>query len=284
MVRTPFNQTVLLGTRWGHMIALTCDPYQSGSLCMYGEWAREECELLCSFLQPGDVALDVGANIGTMTVPLAKRVGPDGLVLAFEPQRPPFACLLGNCALTHVLRQTRCFNVAVSNDTQPVQVPTLTLDKPFNVGGVRIGDPAYDAATQDLPREVVPCVTLDQFDLPRVDLIKIDVEAMEAKVLAGAARTIDRCRPVIFAEALYDNALAAPLRGQPPGREHQNVDAMLAFFAGRSYGVRFVDTPLFSPANLRYCSDNIFPGGDRNLVAIPDEKEQPPWWKSLPTP
>jgi FkbM family methyltransferase len=269
---TPFNQTVLLGTRWGHMIALTCDPYQSGSLCMYGEWARAECDLLCSCLRPGDTALDVGANIGTMTVAMAKRVGPAGAVFAFEPQRLAFMCLCGNVALTHTLAQTRCFNVAVSDNNQPVQVPVVPLGKPFNVGGVRIGDPAYDAAVQ-LPREEVPCITLDELSLPRVDLMKLDVECMESKVLAGASDTVARCRPIIFAEALEDTGA---------GREPENLEAMLRFFDTHRYWAHVVNTDLFSADNIRFCPDRIFPGGDRNLIAFPREHPAlPVWWLGL---
>ena len=253
------------------MIALSCDPYQTGSLGMYGEWAAAECSLLCSFLKPGFCALDIGANIGSITVALAKKVGPSGLVLAFEPQRPAYFCLCGNVALTHTINQTRCFNVAVSDSDQVVQVPVVNLQKPFNVGGVRIGDEHYDQAC-NLPKEDVPCVAIDQFDLERVDLMKIDVESMEAKVLKGASATIARCRPVVLAEALFDDGY---------GREDANLAAMLEFFLNQKYEARFAPTPLCSPDNLRFCPDAIFPGGDRNLVAVPSEQTKPTWWNQL---
>ena len=52
----------------------------------YGEWAEGELNLFLQIVRPGDIVLDVGANIGAFTVPLAKRVGMSGRIYAFEPQ------------------------------------------------------------------------------------------------------------------------------------------------------------------------------------------------------
>src|SRR5262249_47620639 len=49
-------------------------------------------------------------------------------------------------------------------------------------------------------------LALDEFDLPRADLIKIDVEGMEMEVLAGAARVIERCHPVMLIEKIKADA------------------------------------------------------------------------------
>jgi len=269
IVKTPYNQTRLIGTRWGHMIGLSSDPYQTHSLEFYGEWAKEECGIICSFIKPGDVALDVGANIGTITVAMAKRVGVYGRVFAFEPQQAPFCCLCGNIALTHSLGIVRALNVAVSDFDGTIEVPIVDINKPFNIGGVRLQDEAYDKATK-LPKETVPCLKIDSLELPRVDFMKIDVEVMESKVLRGAIETVARCRPAIMAEALCCNAL-----------EKTNLDDMLQFFKDMDYEAKEMDTSLYSPNNVRYCTDEIFPGGDRNLFALPNEKEKPEWFKGL---
>ena len=247
------------------MIGLSGDPFQTSSLGLYGEWAQNECGVICSFLNPGDVALDVGANIGSITVAMAKKVGISGHVWAFEPQSAPFYCLCGNIALTHALTHTKAINAAVSDFDGTIQVPIVDVNKQFNFGGVRLQDEGYDKALP-MPKEDVPCVKIDSLALPRVDFIKIDVETMEAKVLAGAADTIRRCRPVILAEAL---------QGKEDGIEALNVAAMIAFFKANDYDARLMMTHLYAPDNVRYCPDNVFPGGDRNILAIPNEREKP---------
>lgn len=271
-IQTPYNQTIILGTRWGHMMGLMCDPFQTASLGLYGEWARGESDAICSFLKPGDVAIDVGANIGTMTIPMAKKVGGSGLVISFEPQRAPFMCLCGNVALTHCLQQVRCLNAAAGDRDDMIDVPVVDINKPFNVGGVRLQDTNYDAAVK-LRKEAVPVMTIDGLALNRVNLIKIDVETMESKVLAGAIETVLRCRPVIFAEALYDDSLC-----EGSSIERTNLEAMKVFFAGVNYDPRFLITTLYDEWNNRYCPDNIFPGGDRNIVALPAEMPDKPEW------
>ena len=73
-----------------------------------------------------------------------------------------------------------------------MKVPQPDLRRGANIGGVSLGN------TQD--GETVPVVTLDSMDLPKVKLIKIDVEGMEADVLLGARQLIARTQPVIFVE------------------------------------------------------------------------------------
>ena len=53
-------------------------------------------------VNPGDTVIEVGANIGGHTVGLAKRVGPQGLVIAFEPQRGCFSLLQSQIALNEL--------------------------------------------------------------------------------------------------------------------------------------------------------------------------------------
>lgn len=270
-VKTPFSQTILLGTRWGMMVGLTCDPYQTASLGFYGEWAMDECGVICSFLKPGDVALDIGANIGSIAVPMGKRVGPDGMIMAFEPQRAAYYCLCANIALTHLIKSVRAFNSAVSDHDGVISVPVVDVDKPYNVGGVRLEDAVYDEKTR-LPKEEVPCMRIDSMGLERLDFVKIDVETMEHKVLAGASDTIAKLRPVIMAEAL---------NGEFSSNEDTNMARMKEFFAFHKYDTRIITTGLFSPNNVRYCTDCIFPGTDRNLIAIPAERTKPDWFDAI---
>ena len=76
--------------RHGKLSYLINDAYIGRSLDVYGEYSEGELELFRQFLRPGDVAADIGANIGALTVGMARLVAPGGAVVAFEPQRTIF--------------------------------------------------------------------------------------------------------------------------------------------------------------------------------------------------
>ena len=87
---------VLTYGRRGRFYVNLFDEFIGKSLRRYGEWAESELELLERYIKPGDVIVDIGANIGTHTVAFAQLVGPRGLVIAFEPQARIFQLLCAN--------------------------------------------------------------------------------------------------------------------------------------------------------------------------------------------
>src|SRR5437868_835956 len=85
--------------REGAMLYNTNDTYIGRALDTYGEISRGEVELFQHVVQPSTTAVEVGANIGVHTIVLARLVGPQGRVVAFEPQRIVFQMLCANVAL-----------------------------------------------------------------------------------------------------------------------------------------------------------------------------------------
>ena len=76
------------------------DSFISRSLIDYGEWEEKELQMLLhAFVTEGDIILDVGANIGSFTIPMAKAVGIHGMVYAWEPLRGNYQKLVANIAL-----------------------------------------------------------------------------------------------------------------------------------------------------------------------------------------
>src|SRR3954467_8777217 len=73
--------------RHGVMAFLKADQVIGRSLDLYGEFAEDENAVMLPLVGPGDTMVDVGANVGTVTLALANRVGPTGMIHAFEPQR-----------------------------------------------------------------------------------------------------------------------------------------------------------------------------------------------------
>lgn len=179
--------------RHGHFMYNRHDKFIGRALDLYGEWCESEVAGLLQIVRPGDVVLDIGANIGTHTVPLAQRAAPNGAVFAFEPQRVVFQILCGNVALNG-LPNVQCYQKAVGARRGTVGVPALNQELDQNFGGLKLGDRPPDRGE---PTEVV---TIDDLDLPACRLIKIDVEGMEVDVLAGAANTIRKHGPILFVE------------------------------------------------------------------------------------
>lgn len=72
--------------RHGYMCFSPFDIYFAVALELYGEWGEEEATVMTSLISPGDTVVEVGGHMGTLTLPLAKRVGPTGTYVVFEPQ------------------------------------------------------------------------------------------------------------------------------------------------------------------------------------------------------
>ncbi len=190
---TDFN--VLVATSFGPMLVNRNDQYIGQSFIKYGEYSYGEIELFDAWVRPGDIVVEVGANIGAFTVAFSRMVGPDGVVLAFEPQRLVFQLLCANVALQ------QCTNVTAQQQALgPVRgVARIPMAEPRavqNFGGVAV-------ITEEVPggrSDMVPQEMLDSWSLPECRFIKIDVEGMEAAVLAGAQATLKRCRPILYVE------------------------------------------------------------------------------------
>ena len=178
--------------RHGLMMYNKNDLFVGRSLDIYGEWAEPDLALISQFVSPGDVVLDVGANIGAHTVALAKMIGNrSGGVYSFEPQRLVFQMLCANVAL-NALQKVMCFPNGLGHENTVLKVPSLNPNAKCNFGGVSL-EGVKDG-------DSVRVTTIDSFNFPKVDLIKIDVEGMEARVLEGGRKTIAANKPVLFVE------------------------------------------------------------------------------------
>ena len=153
----------------------------------------------------GVVAVDCGANIGVHTVTWAVEMTGWGEVVAFEPQERVYYALAGNIALANAFNARAC-NVAVGAAVGKTRVPRPDHLRPASYGSVEMRlDPATEYVGQaisylEADTDAVVMTSIDALGLPRLDLLKIDVERMELDVIAGARDTIMRCRPVMFVE------------------------------------------------------------------------------------
>lgn len=237
--------------RHGFLMHPRKDAYVGRSLALYGEYSEGEVALFRRFVRPGAVVLEAGANIGALTVPLARMAGEGGQVVALEPQRSLFNILCGNLALNGLMNVTP-IRAAAGAEAGQTPMPVLDYDLAANYGGVASGENA-----QSLPTEPVRQVAIDEMALPRLDLLKADVEGAEAEVLQGARDTINRLRPVLFVE----------------NDRREKSAALVSLLGDLGYRAWWHFSFLFNSDNFNGNTNNVF-GAIRsiNLLCIPAEK------------
>ena len=153
----------------------------------------------------GVVAVDCGANIGVHTIEWAKRMTGWGVVLAFEAQERIYYALAGNVAINNCFN-ARVIHAAVTSQTGKMKMPNPNYLVPSSFGSLElrkrentefIGQ-AIDYSESKMVD--VQTISLDSFNFPRLDLIKMDVEGMELDALAGAVKCIGNHRPILLVE------------------------------------------------------------------------------------
>ena len=150
-------------------------------------------------LNPGSVAIDVGANVGVHTVVMANRVGPNGKVFAFEPNKFVSKRLSDNIKLNNFT------NVVLLNDALSDKDSSITLHA-FREGTSRQGMASFyvDIPEGDRIDTMLKTKTFDslvaELRINRIDFIKIDTEGNDFNILLGMKESIIRFRPEIIFE------------------------------------------------------------------------------------
>lgn len=154
-------------------------------------------------LAPGGIAIDIGANLGEWTLPFARAVGAAGRVLAIEPA-PRNAEALARTLAANALDRVELVSCAIGDDDGTVDfaVPLVTSVRndtgTAHVGSAEAGYETLRVAMRRLDRLVA------ERGWEPVDIIKIDVEGHERRVLDGAAQTLARFRPVLVIETGHE--------------------------------------------------------------------------------
>jgi len=240
--------------RYGRYLYLTQDQYIGPSLAHYGEYSQGEVDRILELLHPGDVAIDVGANIGALTVPMARKVGPQGAIFAFEPQPFVYYVLCGNIALNG-LEWANAQRQIIAAEQGVTQIAAIEYRVPGNFGGFSV---PRSEASGVIPTTVGP---LDAWRLNRCNLIKIDVEGMEKLVVRGAYDTIRRHRPILWIEA--------------EDRPEHPRDRLLQWLERQlpDYTLELVQTPLYSRGNWKGDPEDRFKGiVTSNALCLPKGK------------
>lgn len=243
--------TVTKPCRWGTMMFNRHDSAIGRALSLYGEFAEAENLLMSHFVGPGDTVVDVGANVGTVTLFLAQAIGDGGRVHAFEPQQEIFHCLKNNVEMNGH-RHVMCLNAAAGARDGTIEAPIVDYGAEGNFG-------AFSFVGQG-PGEI-EVRTVDGLGLDRCRLIKIDVEGMEQEVLEGAEATIRRFKPVVYTE----------------NKKGERSARIIEYFLERDYALFWHFAHFFHEDNFLKEETNVFGNtGDINMLCLPPGEDAVP--------
>lgn len=165
------------------------------------DWFEDEIKFVRTILKAGDRVVDIGANYGIYALSMAKIVGPQGHVWAFEPASST-AAHLAQSIEHNGFGQITLIKSALSNHQgtarlglrQNSELNSLTVD-----------------TDQQQETEVVELTTLDhvseKFSWHGITFVKLDAEGEESRILEGGTRFLSEESPLIMYELKHDNAV-----------------------------------------------------------------------------
>jgi FkbM family methyltransferase len=202
----------------GGRLSVSLDDYVGRAAFYVGDLDRKISILIDRFVRPGDTVLDIGANIGLVSLRLSKRVGRKGTVHAFEPN-PAIAERLASSLEINGISNVHLHRVALgeADGSLPLTVPAGNAGAASLLTGTRHGKTVQ-----------VPVRRLDDFGVGPIDFVKMDVEGFEGNVLRGASKILSSNRPrVILFEQNDPSGDSIPLLEQAGYRIHGVPKSML---------------------------------------------------------
>lgn len=215
-----FGSLSLKRCRHGWMLytgLLSTGPFVGKCFELYGQYSEGEVALMRAFLRESDTAIDVGANIGGLTVPMSQIVGDKGRIYAIESNPETFNVLCANLALNGI-RNTKPLNTFVA------------------AGNQATAESANEAPPQ-LSGEMWPAsfLSLDSLQLEACHFIKVDVDGGELEVFRSGEMQIERFRPILY----FENEI-----------REKSVELLTFVMNTLGYDLYFHPAPLFEPSNF----------------------------------
>jgi FkbM family methyltransferase len=179
----------------GFELALDRCDHSVSVMIAHNAYERHMLLFFGSHVSAGMVTLDIGANIGLYTMQFARLVGPNGKVIAFEPNSE-------NCRLLLLSTERNGFSnielvpVALS-DRRGAHLFTTAIGTNGSFTDQRHGVMSRGCT-------VVPTLPLDSLGLSRVDVMKLDVEGAEYLALRGGESVVEKFRPLVTTEFSLD--------------------------------------------------------------------------------
>ena len=199
-----------------------------------------QIEFLTSLISEGDVMIDVGANIGTITLPMANKIGPKGYVLALEAHSMFFYTLCGNLALNQ-LTHVQVFNRSAADKTGAMfYFPKFDFSRVDNFGSIKLsGLLNFKDDKGNVYENPCTAIAVDDLGIAAPKLIKVDVNGMEPVVLNGMRKTVKRAKPILYVEM------------------SNNWRYIMDYMESVDYQWTLHEPPAFNPNNFKGVSQNF---------------------------
>ena len=175
-------------------------------------FSSNQIDFFGKFLKEGDLAIDIGANIGHMTIPIAIAVGKKGMVLGFDPNPYVFEILLENSKLNPDVTNINAFNYAISDNDDEFYYNSSEAS--FNNGG--ISKEKQNRHGKFSLSSKVKGVNLENFleenyhdIILNLKLIKIDTEGYDKEIIKSISGLLNKYKPVIITECFGKTDTAA---------------------------------------------------------------------------
>lgn len=192
----------LYQTKYGDRYWLNSTGYVDECIINSGLFEPLSTQVVKRLVSPGDIVLDVGANIGYYSVILSKIVGDHGRVICFEPT-DHYSKVLEMNIISNSLENVEIIKVGLSNKRQELDIHIGRSSATLHVPGNQ----------KLLSYEKIKLISLDDFakeyHLEKIDFIKIDVDGHEPLFLEGAWKTLEKFEPTILLEVNHLNYLSA---------------------------------------------------------------------------
>ena len=179
----------------GFYMLLTPSEHIQQQLFWYGHYEKTLGDLVKKILKPGDVFLDIGANIGYFSM-LAANKEPTSKIFSFEPVRKLFQKLEENILVNNMSNIT-AVNIAIGDTDEEKELFISAAD---NLGMSSFQPPENYSGKKEIVKVVSIYRWFKTAGLSRIDLVKLDIEGSELAALKGMQEVLQNFKPVVIAE------------------------------------------------------------------------------------
>jgi FkbM family methyltransferase len=220
------------------------------SLELMGEYSPMEFTFLGILSDPRKIALDVGANIGALTIPLSYL---NKQVLAFEPIPFTNDLLKANVALCN-RKNINILRLAATDKACRLCTDGTEHNFKKDLGGVQL----TKHKEGHIEGRSIDSIVKKYRD--PIGLVKLDIEGGEANAIRGMHKTIEKDEPYIFFEAIHEST----------------VDESIEVVKDTGYEMRWFISMMYEPTNHKGCTESPWPGvASFNIIAWPKAKHLP---------